>query len=151
MEFIHVKGKKEGDMFINTVRANEPKTPKPIAKPEPVEEKTEDKRGFFGKIFKKKPKKKTKEEENKYVVSAPIQMKKEKGISTDQDIVSSYNVDVDIQIMALSCYKDAFKKVGIKKKDLINDPELIKQVLQTLNSEKIFEEDSEGKELLFQN
>jgi len=66
------------------------------------------------------------------------------GISKDDDMVMSYNVEFDMIKLA----KDAMKQAGFKKKDL-NNQELIKDVVKMImDDEKIFEENPEGKKII---
>jgi len=73
-------------------------------------------------------------------------MKHDGGISKEEDMVMSYNVEVDMIKLA----KDAMKQAGFKKKDM-NDENLIKDVVKMImDNENVFEENVEGRKLMEQ-
>lgn len=53
-------------------------------------------------------------------------------------------------MIALECYKDAFKKAGIRKKDLKKDPQLLSNIINAIQNGDAFNENNEGKELMRQ-
>lgn len=151
MEFIHTKGSKEGDSFMAHLRSLEPQTPEEEKEEEPKKEKKEKKkkkRGFLG-IFGRKSSSSSEDSDEKYKVSAPKGLKKDGGIAMEEDMITTHNVDENMQEIAMDLYRDAFKKAGVKEKDLKN-PAMLKAIMEIVNDKKSYEANEKGKTLIDQ-
>lgn len=119
IEFVYQKEVKDGEVFMShavSLGGIEKAVPPPV-KAEPVHKK----RGFFGRLFGGEEEEEKKIED--YRISGPIkkEFKHVQGISKEEDLVMSFNVEVDTIKMA----KDAMKAAGFKKKDM-DDPVFMK-------------------------
>ena len=74
-------------------------------------------------------------------------MKRDGGIKNEQQIVQSFNVESNMHEIAMECYQEAFKKAGVKKKDLKN-PELRKAIFDMINNRDAYQPNEEGNKLI---
>lgn len=107
MEFIHSKGCKEGDAFMAHVRSLEPQRPEEEKEESPKKkekkEKKKKKGGFLG-LFSRKSSSSSEDSDDKYKVSAPKGLKKDGGIAMEEDMITTHNVDEDMQSIAMDLY-----------------------------------------------
>lgn len=96
-----------------------------------------EKRGFFSKFLGIVGKEEEKTPKQHSTGPIKSEFKHVGGISKEEDMIITFNVDVDM--MKLS--KEAMKKAGFKKKDM-QDKEFMKQVISTIMNEKVLEEEN---------
>ena len=65
-------------------------------------------------------------------------MEKAGEINVDGNMVETHNVSKDIKSAAMDCYKEAFKKAGVKQKDL-DDPETKAMIMEMLANKENYE------------
>ena len=65
----------------------------------------------------------------------------------EQSLVTSYNVEAEMHEIAMECYQSAFKKAGVKKKDL-EDPVTRKLIFDMINNQDAYKPNQEGAKLI---
>ena len=105
------------------------------------------KKGWFKRTFGKKSDSDD-DDEDKYKVSeVKGKMKRDGGIKNEQSLVTSYNVEAEMHEIAMECYQSAFKKAGVKKKDL-EDPVTRKLIFDMINNQDAYKPNQEGAKLI---